>query len=192
MGSEQVIVPGEGPVLHPLTVDEFLILDEAGAFDNVGRVELVDGEIFVMSPIHLPHSRTLMRLSIEVGLALDRLPGLEALSPVSAHLDPHSLPEADIMVAGTSDDEGFATTETIRLAIEVADSSLRYDLGKKARLYARTGVPEYWVADVRGRRVIRMYVAVDGVYAERREFTFGEPVRSATIERLVIDTSRLA
>lgn len=95
------------------------------------------------------------------------------------------------MVADASDDEGFATTETIGLAIEVADTSLRYDLGKKPRLFARTGMPGYGVADVRGRHVIRMHAAIDGVYMERSEFAFGGSVPSTTIATLVVDTSCL-
>ena len=192
MGVEQAIVAAEGPARHLLTVEDFLILDEAGAFARVGRVELIDGEIFVLSPIYRPHSITLWELTVEVGLAVRRASGLEGLSPISARLDQHSLPEADIVVAAISSTDGFASPETIRLAIEVADTSLRYDLGKKAALYARTGVPEYWVADVRGKRIIRMAVAVDGRYTERTEFAFGEQVPSTTIEGFFVDTSSLA
>ena len=64
MGAEQAIraadasVEDGDPVRHLITVDEFLILDEAGAFENVGRVQLIDGEIFVMNAVH---RRTLKR-----------------------------------------------------------------------------------------------------------------------------------
>lgn len=40
-----------------LTVDDFLILDEAGALEKLGRVELIDGEIYVLSPLFRPHAR---------------------------------------------------------------------------------------------------------------------------------------
>jgi Uma2 family endonuclease len=39
------------------------------------------------------------------------------------------------------------------LIIEVSDSSLRYDLQIKAPLYARHGIPEYWVIDLPGRQI---------------------------------------
>jgi Uma2 family endonuclease len=44
--------------------------------------------------------------------------------------------------------------EDVLLLIEVAASSLGFDLSVKARLYARAGIVEYWVLDVEGRRVI--------------------------------------
>lgn len=42
----------------------------------------------------------------------------------------------------------------VLLLVEVAETSLRIDCGEKARLYAETGIPEYWVADIDGRRLI--------------------------------------
>ena len=40
------------------------------------------------------------------------------------------------------------------LVIEVADETLSYDLGVKRLAYARAGVPEYWVADLKRRRIL--------------------------------------
>jgi len=191
MGFEQQIAEVEGPVRHKLTVEDFLILDAAGAFENVGRVELIDGEIFVMAPLRRPHARALMALIMSVGAAVEALSGIEALSSISARLDPNSLPEADIIIAERADDD-FVTPATARLMIEVSDSPLRHDLGRKAALYARTGVPEYWVADVKGRRIIRMHDAIDGAYQARSEHPFGETIASVTIPGLTIDTTRLA
>ena len=44
--------------------------------------------------------------------------------------------------------------EGIALLIEVSDTSLEHDLGPKAQLHARAGIPEYWVVDLNGRRVV--------------------------------------
>ena len=78
------------------------------------------------------------------------------------------------------------------LVVEVADTSLSHDLGKKLRLYARSGIPEYWVADVRGGRIIRFHVPAGDAYVECAEFSFGEPIPSVTIPGLTVDTARLA
>ena len=75
--------------------------------------------------------------------------------------------------------------------MEVSDSSLRHDLGRKLRLYARTGVPEYWVADVNRRQIIRLHVPEGESYREQATFAFGEPVPSARIAGLTVDTARL-
>lgn len=194
MGNEQAILLEREPRVHRITVEEFLALDEAGFFREVGRVELVEGEIIEMSPLHLPHSRAQMQLSVAVALAVDGVAGVEALSPVSAELDRYNLPEADIVIANkvVDDADKFVTAKTVRLLIEVSSSSLRHDLGRKQRLYARTGVPEYWVVDVEGRRIIRLSDAEGEAYLQRTEFAFGEPVPSATIKGLTVATSRLA
>jgi Uma2 family endonuclease len=193
MGNEQAIRVDQEPRLHRITVEEFLALDEAGFFEGVGRVELIDGEIFEMAPLHRPHAKTLMQLTLSVGLAVEALgTAYEALTPVSARLDPHSLPEADIVVALPAEGDDFVTAETVRLLVEVSASSLRHDLGRKLRLYARTGVPEYCVADVGGRRIIRFHLPDGEAYRERAEFAFGDPVPSATIAGLTVDTARLA
>lgn len=177
---------------HLLTVDDFVILDEAGAFETVGRVELVDGEIFVLSPLYLPHARTQTALLFAFGDALRGQPrGWEVVAPVSAHLDDHNLPEADLLVFAGGGDT-FVERSNIRLALEVAVSSLRHDLQRKASLYARMGIPEYWIADVKGRRIIRMAEPKNGAYDRRDEFPFGTRVPFATADDLVVDTVTLA
>ena len=67
MGQQQPIreAVSEGPVRHRLTVEEFLILDEAGAFAD-DHVELIDGEILNLSPIGKPHAETLAALTFEM------------------------------------------------------------------------------------------------------------------------------
>lgn len=198
MGAEQAIHAAEAatqdgdPVRHLLTVDEFLILDDAGVFEDLGRVQLIDGEIFVMNAVHRPHARAQGEILMAVGLAVRALGGnLQSYAPVSTHLDDHSLPEPDVVVA-TIEDDKFVSRDSIRLAVEVSSSSLQFDLGRKARLYARTGVPEYWVVDVEGRKIIRMAEPDGPVYTQRHEFVWGEQVPSLTIGGLVVDTSYLA
>lgn len=195
MGSEQQIVATDGePHRHLLTVQDFLTLNKAGAFEGLGRVELIEGEIFVMAPLYLPHGRVHADLTTDLTNAVRVLGrSLYVATPVSAALDPHSLPEADIVVVNLDGFEGdLITASIVRLLVEVAASSLSYDLGRKLKLYARTGVPEYWVADVHGRRIIRFHAPTGDRYVERAEFAFGEAVPSATISGLVVDTARLA
>ena len=192
MGREQRFIAADmEPYRLPLTVRDFLILDEAGAFDKVGKVELIEGELYTMAPLHHPHARAQMMLGTAVDLAVEQLGGeWQALAPMSAELEETSLPEADSIVAYAPGDR-FVTPETVRLLIEVASTSLGRDLGKKLRLYARTGVPEYWVADVNGREIIRFHAPSGESYTQRATFAFGEAVPSATIPGLTVDTARL-
>lgn len=68
---------------------------------------------------------------------------------------------------------------------------MHIDLGRKARLYARYGVPEYWVADVEARVIHQLRAPAGEAYQERREVSFGEALAAATIPSLTIDTSSL-
>lgn len=185
MGSEQPITLVEAdPDRHLLTVADFLILDQAGAFEEVGRVELIEGQIFRMAPLHRPHARIVPLRSIALDRAIQALDvGLEVLAGPSAELETHSLPQSDIVVADIAD-EDFVSRSTVRLVIEVAASSLRHDLGRKLRLYARTGVPGYLVVDVHGRTIIRFHPPAGENYAERAAFAFGAAAPSATIPGL--------
>jgi Uma2 family endonuclease len=58
--------------------------------------------------------------------------------------------------------------------VEVSDSSLKYDRGLKARLYAETGIREYWVVDVQNKRAFAYSDPQDGTYQTMRELPRGE------------------
>lgn len=191
MSSGQAIVDAEEPVRHVLTVDDFLKLDGAGAFSTLGIVELVDGEIFVLSPLYSPHGRATADLCTDINMAIRRA-HLELVvhSPVSAWMDEHSLPQPDIVVTSTAADK-WVTPDMVRLVVEVSQSTLRHEMQRKAALYARGGVPEYWIADLKGRRIVRMHQPAGERYGERAEFAFGDTVPSATIDALTVDTTAL-
>jgi Uma2 family endonuclease len=193
MGHEQPIADAdvEGPIRHKLTVEEFLILDEAGVFGDK-RVELIDGEIFDLSPTYQPHARVLSELTIELGLAVRQLgSSLRCYTPVSTRIDDHSLPMPDLMVVEDDGGDGPVVPRSVRLVIEVSASTQRHDLVKKAALYAGAGISEYWVADVKRRRVTRMHGPVGHEYMQCVELPFGAQIPSATIAGLVVDTASL-
>jgi Uma2 family endonuclease len=62
----------------------------------------------------------------------------------------------------------------VLLLIEVSDSTLRYDLGKRASLYAAHGIPEYWVFDLQHDRVWRHRAPKGPEYTQRDEVTEGK------------------
>ncbi|HET9132232.1 MAG TPA: Uma2 family endonuclease, partial [Terriglobia bacterium] len=69
----------------------------------------------------------------------------------------------------------------IFLIIEMADSSLEYDETLKARLYAETGVAEYWIADVRNDRLLVYSDLRNNSYAACRELRRGEVISPALL-----------
>jgi Uma2 family endonuclease len=77
------------------------------------------------------------------------------------------------------------------LLIEVADSSLAFDQGAKLSLYARHGVPEYWVIDVQNERLLAYGQPSDGAYQRFREVCPGETIAPAAFHGIRIAISEL-
>ncbi len=180
---------------HPakLTARDFWLLADNGAFENHARTELIEGEIWVVNSVHRWHARTLAMLTRELARAIEAagLP-LEVLTAGSVSMSDDSVPEPDLSVILPLDKNADTIgLEELKLAIEVSDSTAEFDLGRKAKLYARHGVPEYWVVHRDRREVIRMWSPTKSGYSERREAKFGERVEAATIADLTVETQAL-
>lgn len=147
------------------TADEYQAMGQAGILGEDDRVELIDGEILTMSPIGEVHTGTVNRLN----WLFNRLVGDRALVQVGlpVRVDPYSEPQPDLVLLKPKADfyvSGLAGPADVLLAIEVSLSSLAFDRGVKTHLYARRGIAEYWVVDLRGGVVIRHADPVDGRY----------------------------
>ncbi len=176
---------------HRLSVDEYLLLDREGAFRD-RRTELFDGEVYYMSPKHRPHARTVGDLYYKIRLALEASGSkLSVLTDISVRLTDHDVPEPDIAITDAPDGEGILPLESVKLLIEVADSTLARDMGLKAALYANAGVPEYWVVDIAGKIIHQMWAPGPEGYAERNEVAFGQRVAAEAIEALTLETKGL-
>ena len=141
---------------------------EAGIIDEDENLELIDGELIVMAAKMFAHEfikSSLVRLfnrAASDGIFV----GIEA----SLRLDTHTLVEPDILVCRhdrivLSPERYIATpTADISLLVEVADTTLRKDRILKARVYARYGVPDYWIVDTNARVIWCHRGPRDGVY----------------------------
>jgi Uma2 family endonuclease len=145
----------EGFPRRAFTVDDVQRMMDAGVIGEDERFELIEGEIVVMASKGIAHERIKSALNIAVVRALP-----EALTvgvEVTLRLTDTIMLEPDIAVFPkiifSRSDSGFARLDPgeARLIIEVAASSLAYDRGLKARLYARHGVAEFWVVDANER-----------------------------------------
>lgn len=175
-----------------LTASDFMLLNHAGAFSNYARSELIDGDVYVVNATYRRHAWIELKLLLALTAALEGRPdGLTAIYECSSLLSETSLPQPDIVLTTEPQGDGPIPLASIRLIIEVADASLAADLGVKADLYARYSVPEYWVADVEGRRIVRHWSPESGAYRACDEVPFGTEAASCTIEGLVISTDAL-
>ena len=140
---------------HRFTVNDYYKMAQAGILGEDDRVELIDGAIVDMAPIGPRHAAGVDRLNT---LFSERLRGraiLRVQNPV--HLHEYSEPEPDLMLLRPRADfyaSGHPEPADVFLAIEVAESSLEYDRDVKALLYAQNGIPEFWLEDLGGYRVI--------------------------------------
>lgn len=145
----------EFPRRHPISSQEYLRMAEAGVFDPEARLELIEGDIVEMAPIGPPHAGTVTRLTrLLVRLVEDRAI-VSIQSPVI--VSDRSVPQPDLAVlVARPDDYSKAHPQTadILLAIEVSDTTLAFDKGLKADVYARAGIRELWVLDVNRREVV--------------------------------------
>ena len=146
-------IPPTAPCRHRLTVSDFHRMGDAGIFVAGDRVELIDGEVIDMSPIGALRAAIVDRLVRHLGRSLGETIIVRCQNPI--RLDDLSEPEPDIALLRPRAD-GYMTAhpraDDVVLVIEVADTSLAYDLGVKVPLYARHGIPEVWVIDAATRQ----------------------------------------
>lgn len=117
------------------------------------RLELIDGEVLQVIAKGTRHTAVVHRLIAAIQTTLAADPQLPLQLRVESPLDlgPSTEPEPDLaLVARREDDywDAHPTAADTALVIEVADTSLTFDLETKARLYAGAGIPHYWVIDV--------------------------------------------
>jgi Uma2 family endonuclease len=173
------------------TVDQFLTLCDQGMFDDFAKSELIEGEIVTMAAQYTRHARAKSRLATEIAQALRAMgSSLEVLTEVSVRLDDGSLPEPDITVMSYRGDD-VVPVETVALVIEVSDTTLDTDLGRKSDLYAAAGVPEYWVIDLTENRALLHMNPVEHGYDGQLDVLLGEVLHAGTIEGLSVETTGL-
>jgi Uma2 family endonuclease len=130
---------------------EFERLSELGFFGGVEgpreRVELVDGEILPMHAKGGRHEWVRSEIQKELLLRLGRDFSVYSEPGWRPGGDLYLEPELIVCRAGLKPSE--VPPADVLLLIEVADSSLAYDTGLKARIYARLGIGEYWVVNAR-------------------------------------------
>ena len=144
------------------------------------RLQLVEGELISKTGKKRPHVNALVLLHEW----LIQTFGLRFVQPeppidVSPEDNPSSEPEPDLIVT-RQDLSHFKTSNPrpsdLLLVVEIAETTLGFDLTTKARLYARAGIADYWVLDVSGRRMIVHRDPRDGKYRDVISYAANESV----------------
>ena len=150
------------------TVTEYFALVEIGVLGERDRIELLAGEIIVMSPIGEPHMYSTDLMASDLIIALQGRAWVRVQGAIQ--LDDRSRPEPDIAILRLRPgyDISPATPADVYLVIEVSDTSLRYDRGEKLARYAEAGIPEVWIANLQGQE-LEVYTEPSGAgYANIR------------------------
>ena len=138
-----------------LTVREYHRMIEAGIFGSDERVELVLGQLISLGAKGSPHSAAVTRgLDLLADQFSRQQTQIRVQEPVT--LEEHSEPEPDLALVRpdpTYYEARHPQASDVFLIIEVSDSTLSYDREVKSRAYARAGILDYWVLDLKNRQL---------------------------------------
>jgi Uma2 family endonuclease len=137
-----------------ITADEYERMGEAGIFPPDARLELIEGEIYAMSPIGSPHAACVDALTHFLGQKAQRRFIVRVQNPI--RLDDFSEPQPDVSLLRGRDDfyrHAHPRPEDVLLVIEVADTSVETDRSVKIPLYAKAGITEVWLVNLPDERI---------------------------------------
>ncbi|MCC7367151.1 MAG: Uma2 family endonuclease [Chloroflexi bacterium] len=171
------------------TVDEYYRMAAAGVFKPGERVELLDGEIIPMNPIGSEHAWCVNRVS---GIFFRFADYLKVGTQNPLRLSDRSEPQPDLLILQPDTPEDrHPEPADVFLAIEVAESSPRVDRGRKRSLYARAGIPEYWILDLNAQRIEAYRDPVRSRYRTAALFGRGDTISPLFAPDLVIDVATI-
>lgn len=178
---------------HRLTVDDYHRMGEAGVLAPDARTELINGEIIDMTPPGSRHSAIVTYLIHALTAAVGHSALVSVQSPL--RLSRMDEPQPDLQILRKRDDfysKALPGGPDVLLAIEVSDSTVRYDRQIKLPLYAAHGIEEFWLIDLNAKQMTRCRKPRAGRYEEVAILTAAqlrEPV--ATTSGFNIELSRL-
>ena len=179
----------EGLLRWHWTTTELQAIADAGFFTEYDRFELIGGEMVPMSPKGNRHE--IMRTELSHRLTKLAPDPLRVSPEPQFNLSDDTYTEPDILVHPANIRSPYVRGVTALLVIEIADSSLGFDLGGKASLYASFGVREYWVIDA-----VRLLITVhlqplDGTYQSMAQRSRGERLVPSLVPELAISLDEL-
>ena len=147
------------------------------------KFELIDGEVFMAAAERRPHGKTKYTLAVVLSLYERATPGIEVLDNVTLLLGENDEPQPDLLVrvleshGGISriDDEGYISGP-VELVIEISDSTLHYDRGRKRLAYAAHGIQEYWVVSLPDQKIHAESLVSQRPIAPNRQGIIGSQV----------------
>jgi Uma2 family endonuclease len=175
------------PPKRKFSVDDYYRMADAGIFHEDDRVELLDGEIYEMTPIGDGHAGTVNWLS---SVFVRRLGDRVVVSPQNpVRLSDYSEPQPDVAVLRRREDfyrSGKPRPADVFLIVEVAKSSLDYDRLTKLPRYADAGIPEVWIVNLADDQLEVYRKPGEGGFGERIVLVRGDSIAPEALPDLVL------
>ncbi len=163
--------------MHRITVDEYERIIRAGALEDPARIELIDGYLVDKLSKNPEHSYSAISAH---EILKDRLPaGWSARKEEPVRIPAYDEPEPDVsIVRGSRSDYRHRIPEPadVALLVEVSESTLGGDRGKKLSAYAKGGIPVYWIVNLVDRQVEVYSGPVAGSYPSPTIYVAGQQV----------------
>jgi Uma2 family endonuclease len=175
--------------IYKWSIDEWHELVDSGVLEGK-PVELLEGNIVEMSPEGIEHSYTNQSVSDYLRNLLQGKAHIRDAHPIT--LD-NSEPEPDIAIVQlptTIYRQHHPFPQNIYLLIEVSNKTLKKDLEEKIITYARNNIPEYWVIDLKNKKLIVHTHPQNGIYSQILEYQSGT-ITPQVFPDLDIDLSKL-
>jgi Uma2 family endonuclease len=181
-------------VVRPWRFDaeDFAQLRSEGILPPDVRFELVDGQVYPMSPIGHAHAGIVALLTRHATLALGEAVLVWPQNPVRMSDD--TVLQPDIALLRPPIDayrDRPVRPEDVLLVIEVADSSLAYDRQIKGPRYAAAGIPEYWLVAVGDRRIEAYREPTAQGYRASEVLGPGRPIHPVALPALSVDVAEI-
>lgn len=134
------------------SLDRYHSAIEAGILTEYDAVELIHGQLIKKMPISEDHAGTIEELADYFRDIFSKKYRYRSENPVP--ILPKSEPEPDFVIAKKkAGKKTHPTPKEIYLIIEVANSTLQYDRKVKGPIYAGAGIPEYWIINLKARKI---------------------------------------
>jgi len=173
------------------TTADYHRMGEIGIFKPGYRVELIDGEVRIMSPIGALHASIVGRLNAVLVPLVGKAATVFVQSPVE--LNDYTEPEPDFLLVRPRDDyykSALPQAADVFLIIEVSDTTLVYDRQEKLPRYARAGIPEVWIAvadnQPEKQAIERYSEPKDNQYATKQTFKRGQSISILALPQVTI------
>jgi Uma2 family endonuclease len=145
--SETTTIPADYTIA-PLTVEQYHAMAAVGILEECAPIELLEGYLVEKMTKHPPHAVANQLVQMALLALAPTGHYVAAQEPITLE---DSEPEPDVVVvrgAVRNFIQRHPGAEEVALVVEIADASLRRDRGSKRRIYARAGIPNYWIVNL--------------------------------------------